>query len=349
MAPGWKIAASATCVAALCGAAIFWLVHREKAIDRKLAEDARILREQGERGDAKAQFNLGKMYFQGHGVPRDYVEAVRWYRKAAEQGDAKAQNNLALMYSQGVGVPLDYAEAVRWYRKAAGQGDARSQYGLGFMLHQGLGAPQDSAEAVRWCRAAADQGYPMAQYAVGLMYRFGQGAPQDYAEAVRWYRKAADQGDEEAQMSLAYLYYHGQGVPRNYALAARWLGKVAAACFRRTQEGPLERSTAALVILLGVFIVGVPLRRWERCTWVPSALTSVLCAAALAHELLLSPSALASLDRVLPGIIFSGLGRVLWLSSLAGCSAIFAIGAVREAVRGSSGASAGGLRPSAIP
>ncbi len=304
-------------------------------MDRKHAEDARIFRERAERGDAKAQFSLGKIYFRGQGVPRDYSEAVRWYRKAAEQGDSKAQNNLAFVYSQGLGVPRDYAEAVRWYRRGASQGDMRAQYGLGFMLHQGLGAPRDLAEALRWYRTSADQGYSMAQYAVALMYRFGQGVPRDYAEAVRWYRKAADQGDEEAQMSLAYLYYHGQGVPRNYVLAARWFGKVVAACFRRTQEGPLERSTAALVILLGAFIVGVPLRHWERCTWVPSALTSILCAAALAHELHLSPSALASLDRVLPGIIFSGPGRVLWLASLAGCSAIFAIGAVREAVRGS--------------
>jgi len=58
-------------------------------------------------------------------------------------------------------------------------------------------------------------------------------------------------------------------------------------------------------------------------------------AAALAHELLLSESSLALLARVLPGIIFNGFGRLLWLALLAGGSAIFAIAAVEEAVRGS--------------
>ncbi|MSR43556.1 MAG: hypothetical protein EXS19_05920, partial [Pedosphaera sp.] len=39
-----------------------------------------------EKGDASAQYNLGVMYANGLGVPKDEVEAVKWYRKAADQG-----------------------------------------------------------------------------------------------------------------------------------------------------------------------------------------------------------------------------------------------------------------------
>jgi uncharacterized protein len=39
-----------------------------------------------ERGDATAQSNLGSMYFQGQGVPKDYVAAIRWYRLAPRSG-----------------------------------------------------------------------------------------------------------------------------------------------------------------------------------------------------------------------------------------------------------------------
>ena len=49
-------------------------------------------------GNAKAQYNLGGMYYNGKGVRKDYAQAVQWYRKAAEQGHAKAQLNLGLMY-----------------------------------------------------------------------------------------------------------------------------------------------------------------------------------------------------------------------------------------------------------
>ena len=86
-----------------------------------------------EQGNATAQFNLGVMYDNGEGVPKDDAEAVRWYRLAAEQGTAAAQFNLGLMYANGEGVPEDDAEAVRWYRLAAEQGDATAQSILGLM------------------------------------------------------------------------------------------------------------------------------------------------------------------------------------------------------------------------
>jgi TPR repeat protein len=44
-----------------------------------------------DQGDAVAQFNLGLIYYYGHGVPQDYLQAVAWYRKAADQGHAGAQ------------------------------------------------------------------------------------------------------------------------------------------------------------------------------------------------------------------------------------------------------------------
>ena len=59
-------------------------------------------------GNAKAQYNLGGMYYNGKGVRKDYAQAVQWYRKAAEQGNAKAQFNLGLMYYNGQGVSHDY-------------------------------------------------------------------------------------------------------------------------------------------------------------------------------------------------------------------------------------------------
>ena len=48
-------------------------------------------REDAEKGEAAAQFNLGLMYADGNGVIEDNKEAVKWYRKAAEQGYAAAQ------------------------------------------------------------------------------------------------------------------------------------------------------------------------------------------------------------------------------------------------------------------
>ncbi len=79
----------------------------------------REFRPLAEQGNAKAQYNLGLMYYNGEGVPQDYAEAVKWYRKAAEQGHAKAQLFLGNMYGNGQGVPQDYVQAYMWYILAA--------------------------------------------------------------------------------------------------------------------------------------------------------------------------------------------------------------------------------------
>ena len=47
-----------------------------------------------QQGHADAQYNLGVMYANGSGVPKDEVKAVEWYRKAAQQGHAHAQSKL---------------------------------------------------------------------------------------------------------------------------------------------------------------------------------------------------------------------------------------------------------------
>ncbi len=46
----------------------------------------------------------------------DYTTALRIFRQLAEQGNAKAQYNLGIMYSNGQGVPKDYGEGLKWYR-----------------------------------------------------------------------------------------------------------------------------------------------------------------------------------------------------------------------------------------
>jgi TPR repeat protein len=79
-----------------------------------------------ERGDARAQFNLGVILFKGQGVPHDPVKAVEWYRAAADQGYGPAQANLSFMYETGQGLLQNYIEAYKWSTLAAGHGvDAR--------------------------------------------------------------------------------------------------------------------------------------------------------------------------------------------------------------------------------
>ena len=71
----------------------------------------------------------------------DYATALAGFQNYAEQGNAAAQSNLGLMYANGKGVPKDAAEAVQWYRLAAEQGHAFAQLSLGVMYANGEGGP----------------------------------------------------------------------------------------------------------------------------------------------------------------------------------------------------------------
>jgi hypothetical protein len=44
---------------------------------------------------------------------------MRWYRLAADQGQADAQRNLGVMYAEGEGVPKDDVQAHLWFDLAA--------------------------------------------------------------------------------------------------------------------------------------------------------------------------------------------------------------------------------------
>jgi len=80
---------------------------------------AKDLQPQAAEGNAEAQNNLGGLYAEGKGVPKDYVQARQWYEKAAAQGHALAQNNLAELYFAGLGVPQDLVRAYMWVNIAA--------------------------------------------------------------------------------------------------------------------------------------------------------------------------------------------------------------------------------------
>lgn len=87
------------------------------------------------------------MYSSGDGTKIDYIEAKNWFLKAAEQGQAKAQFNLGVLYFNGQGVKQDYFKAAEWHQKAAEQGYADAQYNLAKIYYLGKGVKQDFVNA----------------------------------------------------------------------------------------------------------------------------------------------------------------------------------------------------------
>ena len=180
------------------------------------AARVRWLRERAEAGDAEAQSELGRMYKEGEGVPRDYGQAARWLRQAAEQGDVDAQIDLGLMLREGLGRPADPREAAQWFQRAADRGDVWAQTELGIMYTDGTGIPQDYDRAMGLFDRAADRGYAWAKINIGLMHRYGMGRPADPHQAALWFARgaAAAQADDDGyavEVVRGYLDELGRG------------------------------------------------------------------------------------------------------------------------------------------
>lgn len=160
----------------------------------------------------------------------DGSQKIMSLRPKAEKGDARAQFDLGFLYLFGdfySHLDADQPKGIYWLRKSLAQDDAQAQDLMGCLLHRGQFMAKDMVEAVKWFRKAAEQGEPYAQSNLGYCYLKGEGVAKDVAEAVRWFRLAAEKGEVKAQHQLGCILETGEGVPKNCEEAARWFFNLA--------------------------------------------------------------------------------------------------------------------------
>lgn len=124
----------------------------------------------------------------------DFAAAVAQWRPLAANGHVEAQFNIGAIYEEGLGVPKDPSEAAGWYGLAASQGHAQAQYNMGVLYADGRGVSRDDGRAVEWWRKAADQDHGKAQYNLGVFYQLGRGLRKDLSKAQVWFDRAAANG-----------------------------------------------------------------------------------------------------------------------------------------------------------
>lgn len=199
-------------------------------------------------GDADAQFQLGRAYYRGEGVPRDTAKAAELIRKAAEAGKVEAIESMGFLCTTGEGVPKSEEEAVAWFRKGEKAGSARSMLNLGLLLRQGKTIELSNAESLRLMHAAAEAGLPEAHSYLGQLYFKGdEFLEPDYAKAAIHARKGAETGDPAAQNVMGLINLDGLdvgGEVRNPAEAEHW--------FRKAAEQGEVKAQANLAHLMGV-------------------------------------------------------------------------------------------------
>lgn len=86
----------------------------------------------------------------GNNTRTEQEETFELYKKAAKQGDAKAQYNLGLLYYDGIGTAQNFKKAFEWFKKAAEQGYTPAQEYLGSMCFNGRGTTENYQKACEW-------------------------------------------------------------------------------------------------------------------------------------------------------------------------------------------------------
>lgn len=89
------------------------------------------------KGDANAEALLGRAYYEGVGVPRNFVNALAWLNKAVALGNADGMFFLGLMYEHGYGVNQDIPKSLQLFDNAAAKGQRYAQMEAKGMRLQG--------------------------------------------------------------------------------------------------------------------------------------------------------------------------------------------------------------------
>ncbi len=186
---------SAACVE-LIGKEDCSMEQRQKALSR-LSELAH------EKGDWRAQVNMGILYEEGTFVGQDERKALEYYLMAAENGSTGAMNNIGNFYLHGKGVAKDYDKAFEWYQKAADlSGNAAAECSLGMCYQYGYGTKIDYEKARCFYELSARQGLGLAYYRMGLLYEQGLGVAKDIRIAKQYFGEALHRGCREAALKL---------------------------------------------------------------------------------------------------------------------------------------------------
>ena len=205
------------------------LADRLRAAGRS-EEAFRYFQDAATKGYPPAMVQVGLMYSNGDGVPRDMQKASAWLRPANVKGSAVGKYLLAECFLFGKGVPRNPEAAVMLLRDAVTmEHPGRAMDLLATCYHKGWGVEADPAEAVRLYRSACDQGFYNACANLGVLYMKGEGVERSPTKALRLFRDGVEAGNGLCMYFYAAAHLDGLGLEQDGATARHWFRRAAAA------------------------------------------------------------------------------------------------------------------------
>ena len=159
------------------------------------------------RGHVDSQFFLSENFRLGRNIVQDQTLARYWLEKAAKAGDVAAQNNLGVMYADGIGGPRDMEKALYWYGRSAEGGSTVAKSNLGVNIALGNGTRRNYMKAAKLLKESlkSDPFNSRSHLLLARCYEHGVGGRNCRRLAIRHYQEASDFGSLEARTALRRL------------------------------------------------------------------------------------------------------------------------------------------------
>jgi len=196
-----------------------------------------------QKGDFKASFNLGRLYYDGQrGLGKNFDLARKYFldvaqkywrknrsaentKKGLETTAGKAAGYLGRIYMRGEGVEQNFDRAKLWFKRGASLKDPQSHYGLGLLHLNGYGVKADTVAALENFQTAASMDYAAAQVQLGFLY-LDHGSNEDVASANHYFELAARYGNLEAYYHLGESNHMGVSHDRSCSVAVTYYKNV---------------------------------------------------------------------------------------------------------------------------
>lgn len=126
-----------------------------------------------------------------------YLKSFDKMLEKANADDARAMFNIAKMYQKGVGVPKNYGKAVDWYLKALQEGNLEAGFVLGAMYLNGQISLSENVEMALSCwESVAEKGHARAMIGIAVIYYFAyKVVEQDLEKASKYHGRAMQLND----------------------------------------------------------------------------------------------------------------------------------------------------------
>jgi SEL1 protein len=197
-----------------------------------------------QKGDFKASFNLGRIYYEGQrALDKNLLLARRYFYEVTlkywkknrpvenptaglDKTAAKAAGYIGRMHMRGEGTEQNFDRAKFWFERGVTVDDPQSQYGLALLYLHGYGIKPDVVQALEYFRKAALQDYAPAQVQLGYLY-LDHGSNEDIDAGNHYFELAARWANIEAYYHLAESNSIGVSHERSCTTAVSYYKNVA--------------------------------------------------------------------------------------------------------------------------